>query len=95
MEDIITTAVGPYNVRATSETVASSDSVDAAVEQVWSVLPGVYEGLGIPLGGMEMLKTNSLATRSFSHVALGVRASHGFSTAGAVSLSRPTLTPMM
>ncbi len=53
MEDIITTAVGPYYVRATSETVASSDSVDAAVEQVWSVLPRVYEELGIPLGGID------------------------------------------
>jgi hypothetical protein len=53
MDDIITTAVGPYNVRATSETAASSDSVDATVEQVWGVLPGVYEELGIPLGGID------------------------------------------
>ncbi len=53
MDDIITTAVGPNYIRSTSETVASSDSVDAAVAQVWSVLPEVYEELGIPQGGID------------------------------------------
>lgn len=53
MEDVLTTAVGPEYIRATSETVASADSVVATVAQVWSVLPEVYDDLGIPLGGID------------------------------------------
>lgn len=48
MDDLVTTAVGPYQIRATSEAIASSDSVHATPEQVWAVLPNVYDELGIP-----------------------------------------------
>lgn len=48
MDDIVTTAIGPYQIRATSEAIASSDSVYATVGEAWGVLPEVYEVLGIP-----------------------------------------------
>jgi len=48
------TAGGHYNIRVTTEVVASSDSLDATVDEAWHVLRSVYDELEIPLGGIDL-----------------------------------------